>query len=253
MAQQDIRRVVILTGAGISAESGIRTFRASDGLWEEHRIEDVATPEGFERDPELVHRFYNGRRRQLLGDQQQAAVQPNPAHESLTLFQSRILDLGPAFDFLLVTQNVDDLHERAGTKDVCHMHGELLKMRCKKSGRVHCWMEDCTPETPCPCCYESGTLRPHIVWFGEVPFHLDDITQRLRNCDLFVSIGTSGNVYPAAGFFQLARSQGARTIELNLEPSNNAALFDGGHYGLASVVVPAFFESLSLRSQSGTE
>jgi NAD-dependent deacetylase len=251
MAPQSIRRVVVLTGAGISAESGIRTFRASDGLWEEHRIEDVATPAGFERDPELVHRFYSARRHQLLGDPIEGPVQPNRAHKSITSFQSQLLDRGPGHRFILVTQNVDDLHERAGTKDVCHLHGELLKMRCTWSNKVFPWAKPCSPEIRCPCCNQPGTLRPHIVWFGEVPFHLEMIERALRACDLFVSIGTSGNVYPAAGFFQVARASGAHTVELNLERSSNATLFDEGHYGLASEVVPSYFESLLIESETG--
>ncbi len=239
------RRVVVLTGAGISAESGIQTFRAADGLWEEHRVEDVATPEGFERDPHLVHRFYNARRRQLTGHEPTPGVQPNAAHQALGAFEAHVMEQGDEAEFLLVTQNVDDLHERAGSQGVRHMHGELLKMRCMKSGLVTPWELDCDPTVLCPCCNLRGTLRPHIVWFGEVPFFMDEIAQRLRCCDLFVSIGTSGNVYPAAGFFQMAQAAGAHTVELNLDPSKNAVLFDEAHYGPASEVVPRFFEELA--------
>lgn len=253
MVEQKIRRVVVLTGAGISAESGIATFRATDGLWEDHRIEDVATNDGFLRDPEIVHRFYNARRRTLLGrkdhiasDGKHSAVVFNAAHRALTHFEN-FLSVVTASDFLLVTQNVDNLHEQAGSINIRHMHGELLKMRCTKSEIAHDWTADCAPQTPCPCCGRLGTLRPDIVWFGEVPFHLDEISEHLKSCDLFVSIGTSGNVYPAAGFFQLARSCGARTVELNLEPSKNGALFDESRYGSATDVVSTFFRELEVQ------
>lgn len=236
-----VRHVVVLTGAGISAESGVRTFRASDGLWEDHRIEDVATPEGFTRDPALVHRFYNERRRQLLGDERTPPVRPNEAHFALARYERQLKRDGGSF--YLVTQNVDNLHEQAGSQDVRHMHGELLKMRCVHTGAVYPWSTACDTSVKCACCNLPGSLRPHIVWFGELPFYMDEIYDRLLNCDLFVSIGTSGNVYPAAGFFQLARQAGATTTELNLEPSQNAHGFDECHYGPASQVVPEFFET----------
>ena len=228
-----VKSIVVLTGAGISAESGIRTFRASDGLWEDHRIEDVATPEGFERNPQLVHHFYNLRRRQLLSP----AVRPNPAHTALARLQHRLGDR-----LLLITQNVDNLHERAGSRDVLHMHGELLKMRCHSSGLVFDIREDLSFDCVCRCCRTPGNLRPHIVWFGEMPFHMPRITQALQQCDLFIAIGTSGNVYPASGFHQTARAAGARTVELNLEPTGSA--FDEHVHGPASAVVPAFLERL---------
>lgn len=230
------RSVVVLTGAGISAESGIRTFRAADGLWEDHRVEDVASPAGFRRDPEIVHRFYSERRAQLLD----GVVAPNAAHRALAEFEAN-------FDgeFLLVTQNVDDLHERAGSQNVLHMHGELLKMRCAVTEEVYPWTRESTLASVCDCCGQSGRLRPHIVWFGEIPFELDRIEHALVNADCFVSIGTSGNVYPAAGFFRVAQQSGARTVELNLEPSQNARSFDEGHYGPGTIVVPAFFEKLA--------
>lgn len=229
--------IVILTGAGISAESGIRTFRAADGLWEDHRIEDVATPEAFARDPLLVQRFYNMRRQQLLDP----AILPNAAHRALAE-----LEQGWPGDFLLVTQNVDDLHERAGSQRLIHMHGELLKMRCVYSGQVFPVSGDITPSQRCRCCDTTGTLRPHIVWFGEEPFGMDEIRDALARCDLFVSIGTSGHVYPAAGFVREARNAGAHTVELNLEPSLRVRHFDEFHPGYASVVVPAFLDSLKL-------
>jgi NAD-dependent deacetylase len=214
--------IVILTGAGISAESGVRTFRASDGLWEDHRIEDVATPEGFERDPELVQRFYNQRRAQLK------TVNPNPAHYALAELESKLDG-----DFLLVTQNVDDLHERAGSKNLIHMHGELLKKRCTKSHIVSDCFEDLT-----------GTgSRPHIVWFGEMPLEMERIYEALANCDLFISIGTSGNVYPAAGFVAEAKRHGAETIEINLEPTSSP-YFDRKIIGKAGETLPDFIHNL---------
>ena len=224
-----MKKIVILTGAGISAESGVKTFRASDGLWEEHRIEDVATPEGFARDPELVQRFYNQRRRPLIDN----AVQSNPAHFALSKLQDE-------FDgeVLIVTQNIDNLHEQAGSTGVLHMHGEILKMRCANTNKVYDCKSDITVEDVCACCSMSGLLRPHIVWFGEVPFYMDQISQALAECDLFLSIGTSGNVYPAAGFVQLAGQSGATTVEINLEASNVASSFDKAIYGKAGEVLP---------------
>lgn len=228
------KNIVVLTGAGISAESGIRTFRAADGLWEEHRIEDVATPEAFHRNPQLVQRFYNERREQLLN-----GVQPNAGHLALAAFEQR-----HSGKFTLVTQNIDNLHEQAGSQNLLHMHGELLRVRCSESGRQFDCQEDLSHDRACPCCQLPGTLRPHIVWFGEMPLYMDEIESALSDCDLFVSIGTSGNVYPAAGFFQMAKSVGARTVEINLEPSVNSAQFDETHYGLGSEKVAEFFEQL---------
>jgi NAD-dependent deacetylase len=226
------RSIVVLTGAGISAESGLRTFRASDGLWEDHRVENVATPEAFQRDPVLVHRFYNERRRQL------DTVDPNAAHLALARLE-REWD----GDFLLVTQNVDDLHDRAGSKNLIHMHGEIRKARCLQCGGVLVWNEDLGQDSVCSECGVKGRLRPHIVWFGEMPLGLDRIYQALEKCDLFVSIGTSGLVYPAAGFIA-AVGPHARTVELNLEPSQMGSLFSEGRYGPATELVPAFMEEL---------
>jgi NAD-dependent deacetylase len=228
-------RIVVLTGAGISAESGIRTFRAADGLWEEHRIEDVASPEGFARDPELVLRFYNQRRRQL----HDPAIKPNAAHQA-------IAQLEEAFGerFLLVTQNVDNLHERADSKRVVHMHGELFKARCLRSGRVVEWRGDLMPEDRCTCCASPVPLRPHIVWFGEMPLEMERIYRALAEADLFLSIGTSGHVYPAAGFVEEARRHGAKTVELNLEPSQNCTLFDETIHAAATKAVPVYVEKL---------
>ncbi|MBU2711347.1 Sir2 family NAD+-dependent deacetylase [Zooshikella harenae] len=228
--------IVVLTGAGISAESGIRTFRASDGLWEEHRIEDVATPNGFRRNPTMVHNFYNTRRKQLLSPE----ITFNAAHKALALFEQRF-----AGKYLLVTQNIDDLHERAGSQRIVHMHGELLKSRCDDCGEIFSYRDDLWVTTPCPRCQLSGSLRPHIVWFNEIPLELEAIYSALASCDLFVAIGTSGNVYPAAGFFQEASHHGAHTVELNLEPSVSGSLFKEQHYGPASEVVPRFFAEIA--------
>ncbi|MBB3304929.1 MULTISPECIES: Sir2 family NAD+-dependent deacetylase [unclassified Enterobacter] len=224
-------RVVVLTGAGISAESGIRTFRAADGLWEEHRVEDVATPEGFQRNPALVQAFYNARRQQL----QQPEIQPNAAHKALAELEQVLGD-----NFLLVTQNIDNLHERAGSQRVLHMHGELLKVRCVSSGQVLDWTEDLTLDDRCTCCQFPAMLRPHIVWFGEMPLGMEEIYQAIEQANLFIAIGTSGHVYPAAGFVHEAKLQGAHTVELNLEPSQVGNEFAERHYGLASEVVPEF-------------
>lgn len=224
-------RLVILTGAGISAESGLRTFRAADGLWEEHRVQDVATPEAFHRDPALVYRFYNERRRSL------ASVQPNAAHLAL----ARLEREWPG-ELLLVTQNVDDLHDRAGSRKLLHMHGELLKARCLACGAVHDCPGDLNPDNRCPDC-GRGQVRPHIVWFGELPLGMDRIYRALDRCDLFLAIGTSGHVYPAAGFVA-AVGPDARTMELNLEPSRVASAFGESRTGKATELVPAFVEEL---------
>ncbi len=229
------RSLVILTGAGTSAESGLRTFRASDGLWEEHRIEDVATPQGFARDPELVHRFYNMRRQQL----RHPLTQPNPAHYALAQLEQRFNG-----DFLLVTQNVDDLHERAGSSLLLHMHGELGKARCVYSQQVFKVNADMSPASRCECCDQPGSLRPDIVWFGEMPMALDRIYAALECCDLFISIGTSGNVYPANGFAQVALAAGAHTVELNLQPPLQKSTFAEQIYGPASKVVPEYIRRL---------
>lgn len=227
------RSIVVLTGAGISAESGIKTFRAADGLWENHPIEEVATPEGFKRNPPLVYEFYNQRRRHLLSDD----VKPNPAHSALAKFEYEFEG-----SFLLVTQNVDNLHERAGSENLLHMHGELLKMHCLSSSITFDTREDLTIDTHCRCCRSPGNLRPHIVWFGEMPLHMNQINQALAGCDLFIAIGTSGNVYPASGFYQTAKVGNAHTVELNLEATGSG--FDTHICGNASQIVPAFFQQL---------
>ncbi len=227
--------IVVLTGAGVSAESGIQTFRAADGLWENHRVEDVASPQGYAKNPALVQEFYNQRRKKLLS----AEVRPNQAHIALAEFETRF-----AGQLLVVTQNIDDLHERAGSQALIHMHGELLKMRCTRSENIFPITEDITTASVCKCCGMANQLRPHIVWFGEMPLAMDRIEHALSQCDLFISIGTSGNVYPAAGFFQLAKHFGAHTVELNLEPSMSGSSFDEVHYGPATDVVPKFLATI---------
>jgi len=230
------RSIVVLTGAGISRESGLHTFRDADGIWATVKIEDVATPAAFRRDPVRVQEFYNARRRKLLGND----IAPNTAHQALAGFEA---DWPGAF--LLVTQNIDNLHERAGSRNLIHMHGEMLKARCDRCGDVTECRDDLFVDTPCVACGELGTMRPHVVWFGEMPFEMERIYAALETCDLFVSIGTSGNVYPAAGFVQAARMAGARTVELNLEPSEGATLFEEAVYGPAGTVVPDWFARLA--------
>jgi NAD-dependent deacetylase len=228
-----IRNIVILTGAGVSAESGIDTFRGGGGLWEQHRVEDVATPEAFARDPELVLRFYDMRR---------AAIQtkrPNDAHHALARLSREWPVKVPGGNVLIVTQNVDDLHERGGANAVVHMHGEHLNAWCTACDERRRWTGPLLQRPACPACGEPA-LRPDIVWFGEVPYRMDDIQDALREADLFVSIGTSGAVYPAAGFVRLARDLGARTIELNLERSQGSAWFDETRLGPATQIVPAW-------------
>lgn len=248
------KTIVILTGAGISAESGLSTFRDNNGLWCNHRIEDVATPEAFERNPKLVHEFYNQRRAQLK------EAHPNAAHLALA-------KLAREWDgkVIIVTQNVDDLHEKAemqifrnaevqknasATLHICtsgllHMHGELKKARCEVSEKIFDWGEDMTTDTVCECCKRAGNLRPHIVWFGEMPLYMDVIAYALRECDLFISIGTSGNVYPAAGFVQEVRVAGrGHTVEINMEPSQGHSMFHEKIYGPATKTVPEYMERI---------
>ncbi|GAD79555.1 Sir2 family NAD+-dependent deacetylase [Vibrio ezurae] len=229
------KNIVILTGAGISAESGIQTFRTQDGLWENHRIEDVATPEGFDRDPILVHSFYNGRRQKLLSSD----IKPNAAHIALGKLEQELEG-----SVTVVTQNIDNLHERGGSSQIIHMHGELLKVRCSGSGQVIEQDSDLNDGDLCHCCQIPQQMRPHIVWFGEMPLQMDKIYTAIEQADLFVSIGTSGVVYPAAGFVHDAKLHGAHTIEINLEPSAVQSEFDEKRYGLASVEVPKLVEEL---------
>jgi NAD-dependent deacetylase len=230
--------IVILTGAGISKESGLDTFRDADGIWSKVRIEDVATYEAFVRDPKRVHAFYNERRRGLLNPN----VQPNAAHVAL----ARLERDWPG-EVTVVTQNIDDLHERAGTKSLIHMHGELLKAECEHCRAVHVWREDLSRDMRCPDCSRAAGLRPHVVWFGEMPLDMERIYALLGDAGLFVSIGTSGNVYPAAGFVSEIRGRGAPSVELNLEPSEGASFFTRTIHGAASQVVPAFVDDLLAR------
>ena len=258
----DVRNIVILTGAGVSAESGLATFRGPDGLWEGHRVEDVCTPEAFRRDPALVHAFYDARRAKL------GAVEPNAAHRALAR-----LDAEWPGELLLITQNVDDLHERAGSTRLLHMHGELTRGWCLACGERFAWEGPMSPasvcpepvegrsfphvggkDSPstssgqsvnfCPVCETEGQVRPDIVWFGEMPYEMGRVDEALQRCDLFVSIGTSGAVYPAAGFIQTAKYCGAKTLEMNLEPSMGSYLFDESRTGRAGKLVPAWVEDV---------
>lgn len=231
------RNIVILTGAGVSAESGIDTFRTAGGLWEQYRPEDVATPQAFARDPDLVLSFYDMRR---------AAIQekvPNEAHFALARLDQEWTKRGMGNSLLIVTQNIDDLHERAGARSVLHMHGEHLLAWCTYCDERSPWRGPLIDRPPCPKC-GSRALRPDVVWFGETPYRMNEIYAALRECDLFVSIGTSGAVYPAAGFVQGARDMGARTLELNLEPSQGSAWFHECRHGPATEVVPAWVEEM---------
>ncbi|APX67094.1 NAD-dependent deacylase [Sphingomonas sp. gentR] len=231
----DLQNIVILTGAGLSAESGIATFRGPGGLWEGHRVEDVCTPEALAADPELVHRFYDLRRAGL------ASVEPNAAHAALAR-----LDREWSGALLIVTQNVDDLHERAGAKRMLHMHGALKQSLCAACGERFDWADDLPPGTSCPAC-AAPRLRPDIVFFGEIPYHMDRIEAALAQADLFVSIGTSGAVYPAAGFVRLASAYGAATLELNLERSEGSGWFEESRLGPASQLVPEWVEQMLSR------
>ena len=230
---QDIKNIVILTGAGVSAESGIDTFRSAGGLWEQHKVEDVATPEAFARDPDLVLRFYDMRREHIQ------QVEPNAAHYALAR-----LDAAWSGNLLLVTQNVDDLHERAGVQRLLHMHGEHLNAWCNACDARHKWRATLIDRPACPACGVAGHLWPDIVWFGEMPYRMDEIYHALDHADLFVSIGTSGAVYPAAGLVREARQKGIQTLELNLEPSHGTSWFEESRHGPATLVVPAWVEEI---------
>lgn len=235
-------RVVVLTGAGISADSGVDTFRDQNGAWVKNDPMKVATPEGFREDPARVHAFYNARRSQMR------TVTPNPAHHALATLEAELSALGGSLT--LVTQNVDDLHQRAGSQTILPIHGSLDKASCTSCGMVTTWTEDLFTETPCPAC-ENQAMRPYIVWFGEIPRHFDEAEAAMAQADLFAAIGTSGSVYPAAGLVALAREWGIPRVELNLEPSDNASLFTEQHYGPAKEIVPSWVDSLlaSLRSR----
>ncbi|MDY8108543.1 NAD-dependent deacylase [Fulvimarina sp. 2208YS6-2-32] len=233
MTERRPSSLFILTGAGISAESGVETFRDKGGLWSKVRLEDVATPEAFVRDLARVQAFYNARRAGL------SAVSPNAAHEALARLEHEF-----AGTLTLVTQNIDDLHERAGARRVLHMHGELAKAFCNGCAERRDATRDLAVDDACPACGKTGTMRPDVVWFGEIPYHMDLILERLASADLFVSIGTSGAVYPAAGFVSEARQRGIRTLELNLEPSDGSWQFDEARHGPASRLVPAFVDAI---------
>jgi NAD-dependent deacetylase len=233
------RRIVVLTGAGLSAESGLATFRDKDGIWARYDYRDVATPEGYARNPALVLDFYNQRRRQ------NADVRPNAAHLALARLEAE----HPG-EVLIVTQNIDPLHEAAGSRKLIHMHGDILKALCAECGARHDWgIADITLESVCPACGVAGALRPDVVWFGEMPYHMERIYKALQACDLFLSVGTSGTVYPAAGFVAEARRARAYTVELNLEPSEGASLFHDAAHGRATEVVPAYVERLLAASR----
>jgi NAD-dependent deacetylase len=238
-----IANLVILTGAGISRESGLDTFRDAGGVWSQVRLEDVATPEAFHRDPARVHEFYNARRAQLRS----GAIDPNEAHRALARLEAR----WPG-KFLLVTQNVDDLHERAGSHQLIHMHGELLKARCGLCQMILPWSGMMSMASLCPACHFEGRMRPHVVWFGEVPLELGRIYAALDQADLFIAIGTSGQVYPAAGFVSHAKNRaGARCIEVNLERGDGSSQFDEGYYGTATALLPDLTERLLAERSQG--
>ncbi|MGN0902318.1 MAG: NAD-dependent deacylase [Succinivibrio sp.] len=230
------RNIVVLTGAGISAESGIPVFRSETGLWEQERVEDVATYEGFMRDKKKVHDFYNKMRRSL------ADKKPNPAHLALTRLQREIKNSFGG-NVVIVTQNIDDLHEKAESENIIHMHGQLKTILCEHCGARYPYNEDSSVDSSCSKC-RNKSLRPDIVWFGEMPYHMDEIQKYLTECDLFMSIGTSGVVYPAAGFCRIAKMSGALCVEFNLEKSLVASDFNFGVYGKASVTLPEFVEKI---------
>jgi len=230
------KNIVVLTGAGVSAESGIDTFRSAGGLWEQHKVEDVATPEGYFRDPKLVHHFYNLRRAALKN------VKPNAAHEALGRLETELT--ARSGTLTIVTQNVDNLHERGGAENVIHMHGILTSMLCGICEHRWHWTEPSSTEMSCPVCYVKGSPRPDIVWFGEMPYRMDEIERAIAACDLFVSIGTSGAVYPAAGFVQMARALDKKTLELNLEASQGSHYFDESRLGPAGTLVPEWVDEV---------
>lgn len=228
--------IVVLTGSGISAESGVATFRDTGGVWAKYDYREVATPEGFAANPALVHQFYNERRAGMCG------VNPNAAHFALAELETSLEQSGGRLT--LITQNVDDLHERAGSKNLLHMHGELAKAECAHCGAICSWQGKMSVESVCATCGKAGGMRPHVVWFGEMPRFMEEAGDAIMSADLFVSIGTSGSVYPAAGFVSEARAIGIPAMELNLEPSENAHLFSDSRYGLATEVVPKWAQEI---------
>ncbi|WP_342107646.1 NAD-dependent deacylase [Methylobacterium sp. SI9] len=232
------KKIFMLTGAGVSAESGLGTFRDRGGIWARFDPMKLATPEAYAADPDTVLDFYDHRRRGVI------AAEPNAAHGALAQAEARLAARGGRL--FLCTQNVDDLHERAGSRAVTHMHGELLKARCCACGTVTPWRADLTRAEACPACGAEGRMRPDVVWFGEMPMHLDAIEAALAEADLFVAVGTSGAVYPAAGYVRQARALGIPTCEINLEPSDNADAFDAARYGPASEALPRYLADLGL-------
>jgi len=223
-------RLTVMTGAGISAESGVSTFRDKDGLWSKYRIDEVATPEAFDADPRTVWDFYNLRRTQL------PAVEPNAAHVALAKLEAAM----PPENFTLITQNVDDLHRRAGSRNVIQMHGELAKVRCTGCGTITETLDDLGPLPLCDAC--GAMLRPHIVWFGEVPMHMEEIDEAIRRCNMFLVVGTSGVIYPAAGMLARAKAKGALTVGVNLDAPDNVAYLDHFLQGKAGEILPGLVE-----------
>ncbi len=227
------QNIVILTGAGISAESGLATFRSANGLWNNHKVEDVATIEAFERNPAYVHEFYNELKKELV------KAKPNAAHLAITRLQNEY----PA-QISVITQNVDTLHEKAGNKNVYHIHGQINQAVCLNCGHILETFGDVDTETTCPHCGIAGMMKPNIVFFGENLLCMDKVDRLLANCDLFLSIGTSGVVFPAASFVQIAKYNNARTLDFNLEPTSNNYYFDKHIYGQAGTTLPAFVDEL---------
>ncbi|MBP5215163.1 MAG: NAD-dependent deacylase [Alphaproteobacteria bacterium] len=227
------KNIVILSGAGISAESGLATFRSENGLWNHHRVEDVATVEGFMRNPEYVHEFYNEMRPELF------EAQPNPAHFAITELQQNY-----PYEVSVITQNVDTLHEKAGNKNVYHIHGQINQIVCFHCGKVFETWGDVHSDDKCENCGARGFLKPNIVFFGENLLYMDKVDRLLKNCDLFISVGTSGVVYPAAGFVQIAKFSGAETCEINMEKTSNNSLFDRHIYGKAGTALPELVKQL---------
>jgi NAD-dependent deacetylase len=236
VSMPEYKSILILTGAGVSAESGISTFRDKGGIWAKYDVEDVATPEGFARNPALVQGFYNIRRAGLK------SVKPNAGHVALAHLEAEAMKRGVSFT--LVTQNVDNLHEAAGSRNLVHMHGELMKAWCTNCDVRTAWDTDLSRDVKCPHCKAAGGMRPDVVWFGEMPYHMDRLYDLVTECDLFISIGTSGNVHPAASFVRGARQAGAHTVELNLEPSEGVSHFAEVIHGPGTVIVPAYVERL---------
>ena len=226
-------RIVFLTGAGISQESDIPTFRSQSGLWNNHRVEDVATIEAFHKNPDFVHEFYNQMRKDLINKK------PNPAHLAITELQNNFNG-----EVYIITQNIDTLHEKANSKNIFHMHGTINELVCLNCGRTHTTWNEASSETICPHCETLGFIKPNIVFFGEMPLYMDKIEKLLKTCDLFISVGTSGVVYPAAGFVQTAKYYGATTVEINLDMASNNFFFDKHIYGKAGSILPNFIKKL---------